>query len=439
MNCMPRRARRPRALARAGLGLAMLLGACVATPPPPASPAPNPTAPTATPTSVLANSTPMPATSDVQVRTLRLWLPPQFAPDESTAGGRVLLAQLAAFERAQGWRVEVRVKKLAGQGGLLDALHTSLKAAPSVSPDLIALDAAMLASEAANESPQPLAQIAAGDLADYYKFTLDTARHGGTLRALPFAVDVLGLVYSTNAFPAAPQTWAELKPTNGNAALPLNDPTGLLTLQQYTALGGQLTDANGRISLDRQRLAQALADFQGLQSGGVLPIESIVAVSADATWATYRENRASTAVAFLSAYLADRKRVTATSFGAIPSHDGTRSTFARQWSYALITADPTRQAMALELMRWLTKPENLGAWSLAASIAPARAQALAAWSDPGLAATVDGALNSAQPEPAPASLAILGPVLNAAVQSVLNGQATADQAASTAAAAVAGR
>lgn len=427
-------------LRRAGLlTLALALAACAVTPTPAPSPSPNPAGPTATPTSVLANSTPMPATPDVQVKTLRLWMPPQFAADEGTAGGRILLAQLAAFEQAQGWRVEVRVKKLAGQGGLLDALHTSLKVAPAVSPDVIALDANMLATESANQTLQPLSQIADTEVADYYPFTLGTARRADGLEALPFVVDVLGLAYSTNAFPSAPQTWADLKPANGSAALPLNDTTALLTLQQYLALGGQLTDSNGQYALDRQRLAQVLADYQALQSAGVLPIESIVAVNADATWTTFRENRASTAVAFLSAYLADRKKVTATGFGAIPTHTGAQATLARQWNYALVATDPTRQGMALALMRWLTKPENLGAWSLAASTAPARAKALAAWSDPSLAAIVDSALKTAQPEPLPAVLSVLGPALNAAAQSVLNGQASADQAASTAAAAVTGR
>lgn len=420
------------------LSFVILLSACVS-PTATVTPSLAPVGITPTPTSVLANSTSVPTTPEPTTQMLRLWLPPQFAPDENTPGGQVLLAQLAAFEKTSGWQVEVRVKKTVGQGGLLDALHTALQVAPSTSPDVIALDSLMLASETTTGSLQPLTQFSQGDLVDFYSFALQSVRFDNTLMALPFAADVLGFAYSTNPYPFAPQTWADLKPENGVAALPLNDTTGLVTVQQYLALGGELSDSTGQITLDKIILTQVLTDYQTLQAVGLLPLESINAASAEVSWMAYRESRAAVAVTFFGSYLVDRHRVAATAIAPIPTRTGATLTLARQWNYALVTTDPARQAIALDLMRWLTAPDNLGPWTLAAAVLPPRAQALNAWSEPGLAAVADSLLSIAQPEPSSTLLAKIGPAINTAVQSVLSGQATPEQAANTAAATVAGR
>src|SRR5690349_8300572 len=67
---------------------------------------------------------------------LRLWLPPEFTPDVNTPGGRVLAAQLQAFELAHpGLAVEVRTKAAGGVGGLLNSLVTAANVAPSGLPD----------------------------------------------------------------------------------------------------------------------------------------------------------------------------------------------------------------------------------------------------------------------------------------------------------------
>jgi ABC-type glycerol-3-phosphate transport system substrate-binding protein len=420
------------------LAFVILLTACIAAPPTVAPTVAVPRAGTPTPTSVLENSTPQPAvTPSGTEQVLRLWLPPQFSPTEDTPGAEAMQAQIDAFEESTGWQVEVRIKKLIGQGSLLDHLRTSLQIAPSVSPDVIALDSAMLVSGI--NYIQPLSQIADDELTDYYSFALQGARIGETLVALPFAADAFGFAYSTSAYGVPPRAWTDMLVENGPVWLPLSDPSALVTLQQYVAMGGALTDETGQPTLNATLLAQVLADYQTMQIDGLLPAESFGAPSIESTWITYRESRATAAAALFSDYLMDRRRVGSTSFTFIPSHTGTSLTFTRQWNYALVTTDPTRQTAALELMRWLTAPDNAGAWSMAANALPTRSQALAAWNDPSLAAMADRLLNAAQPEPPPAILAVVGPPITAAIQSVLNGQASPEAAATTAANAVAGR
>ena len=49
------------------------------------------------------------------------------------------------------------------------------------------------------------------------------------------------------------------------------------------------------------------------------------------------------------------------------------------WAWAISAGDPTRQAVAADLLRWLAAGPNMGDWSLAASRLPARSSAFEQW------------------------------------------------------------
>ncbi len=416
--------------------LEMALTACVAAPAPTLMPSATPTGALA-PAATDSPATPAPTAASPQ--TLRLWLPPQFAPDPSTPGGKALLSQLDEFEKQHaGVQVEVRVKKTTGQGGLLNSLQAAMQVAPGAAPDVIALSNPMLLSAASLAQPLDGA-LTDADLADFYPFALQSARVESHWLALPFAADVIGLAYSTSAYAAPPVAWRDMPETGGPLWLPLADPAARVTLQQYVALGGALTDEAGNPVIDATLLATVLAQYQSLQTAGLLPEASATVDDPAKTWAAYRENRAAAAAASLSDFLADRQRVVSTGFAPLPTPNGARVALASQWNYVLITSDPARQAVAFELMKWLTAPENLGPWALASAVLPARPQALARWPNTGLRAIAADMLSVAQPEPSATLLAAIGPPVAAAVQAVLSGQSTPLTAANTAAATVAGK
>jgi len=431
-------------LGKLGLGLLgfSLLVSCVAQPGPvPTTPPPiaTPAEPTSTPgvqpdQTLLPQSTTSPAT-----QTLRLWFPPQLAPTGEDPAGQRLRAQLQAFEDSHpGWRIEVRVKKMAGQGGLLNALQTTLQSAPAMSPDVVVTDGLLLASAA--PFLQPLtAYFGEDELSDFYPFALQAARIDNQLLGLPFAADAFGLAYSNSVYVTPPLAWVDINTGAGPLWLPLNDPTALITLQQYVALGGLLTDETGNPAIDSTLLTQVLAYYQFLQVNNLISTGSLGAASPAETWVAYRENRATSAATLTSTYFAERDRVAATGFTLLPTREGNRLTFASQWNYALVSTDATRQGIALELMRWLTAPENLGEWTLAAQQLPTRGKALAQWPNPDLRAIAGEAVTAAQPIPVPSLLNVLGPPITTAVQSVLAGQASPEAAANAAAQAIAGK
>jgi len=388
-------------------------------------------APSATPTgaaAALGTAAPQPLTTAAAAtgQTVRLWLPPQFAPSAETAHGKILSAQIAEFESSQKWKVETRIKKANGQGGLIHALQASLAAAPGVAPDVIALDSQMLIT--VTPSLQP---ITLNDASDFYPFALQAVRVKDQIVAMPFAADTIGFVYNTNANTKPPTTWSEFKRENGPLWLPLGDAGAMITLQQYAALGGTMIDANGKPYFDAALLADVLSNYQTMQSNGLLANGSIKALDASETWTAYREGRARLAAVTLSQYLAERARVAATTFTVMPTRNGNRLAFATQWSYAIITTDPTRRAAALELIRFLTTPDRLGAWTFAANVLPTRKGAFNAWQEGAIKNIVSESL--AIVVPTPSTMNALSQPVASAVIAVMNGQVSPEAAAASAA------
>jgi ABC-type glycerol-3-phosphate transport system substrate-binding protein len=110
----------------------------------------------------------------------------------------------------------------------------------------------------------------------------------------------------------------------------------------------------------------------------------------------------------------------------------------RTWNLALVARDPRRQALAIELIKYLSRADNAAAWTQAAHILPASAAALTLWGpDEEYAAFVRGELNRAVPPPSPAALDAVSPAFLSAIREVLIGRATPETAAQAAVEAVA--
>ena len=415
------------------LMLANLIAACSSTPTP-VNPTPlAPTPPPSPSASVLASPTP----ADTSVSALRVWLPPQFAPDEITPGGQVLAEQLAQFEQAHpGLTVEVRLKSLAGPGSLLASLSTAYNVAPAVLPDVIALNRDDLNAAASAGLVVPLDNfIAPGSLADYYPFAQTLSQSQGQLVGLPFAADARVLVYKTDTYPAPPQMWTAI--TTGTLVIPGGEPSGLTLVSEYLARGGPLADPSGKTILDTELLTEALTDFQNAQKSSVLPLSTLAYSDTAATWQVFRERRATLAVTSAQNFLAESNRAVSSAAAAlVPTNSGVPFALADGWSWALVNTVTPHHTLSMELIQWLSAPAQLSAWTLAAHLLPARSTALDGWGNHPLAPFASDVLSHAQLPPPADVLALIGPPLQRALDEVLTGRATPFTAANSAAQAV---
>jgi len=421
---------RPLALGLLGLWLV----ACTAAPTagPLAVQSATPPGQTPAPTAA-ATAAPSATASPSAVTTLSVWLPPDFSPTDATLPGSTVLAdQLAQFERANpNVVVQTRVKAESGTGGLLHSLTTAYNVAPSVLPNIIALNRDDLGAAAQAGLVIPLDKYYPADsLADVYPFAQVLSRgNQGQLIGVPFATDVQVLAYLSYVYTTSPLTWTTV--TTGTFIFPAADPAALTLLNEYLALGGSVTDSTGKPTLQPDILAAALTFFRSAREADLLPMSTMAYADSTATWQAFRLGRATLAVTSAHLYLIEPNPPPA-AVTLLPAPGGKPLTLAQPWSWAIVNTQPEHEAAAAALVTWLTDPQHLADWTQAAGLLPVRTTVLARWPASPRTAFADQVLAQAQLPPPAQVVSVIGPVLQQALADVLNDRATPVSAAAVA-------
>jgi ABC-type glycerol-3-phosphate transport system substrate-binding protein len=344
---------------------------------------------------------------------------------------------LAGFEEAHpGINILVRTKDANGPSGLLDSLAAASIAAPAALPDVISLDPVSLQAATINGLIVPLDGLVPEPASpEWYEHALGTARVDGDLFGLPFAAEAEVLGYDLTRYPRPPLSWAEILAGPAPFVFPAGDPSALFTLAEYVSLGAPLSDENGRPALDPQALAEVLTFYSSSRAAGVIPLSVRQFTTDDDTWGALQGGRAASATASLSHFLGQFNAEIQAAL-PLPTKGGAGVCFAQTWSWAIVTQDPELRSISAELVGWLEEPSFLGSWTSALGMLPPNRSTLDEWPG-GLQRTIATRIVSvSRPVPPDEILATFGPPLQAAVDSVLNGGATPEQAAQAAAQAV---
>lgn len=410
------------------LGFLLMLPACLPTPTPTVSPAPDVAIETKTEAessgSVTQTSTPL-----SKVVELNLWVTPRFAPDPSTPGGRLMAERLAEFEaNYSNIDVSVRTKSAQGPGSILSALSTAAQIGPHALPDLVTLDPEGLQQAASFELIQPI-DVPFNELVegDWYPFAAQAAQIQNENFGLPFASDSSLFGYRTGLYPSPPESWADLLESTSSFLFAAGDPQAEFTIAQYLALGGEFTDTDGNPVFDPATLSEVLSFYNASEFAGRLPLYALQYSSAEETWKALQEKRSASAESPLNSFLAQADRETETA-GPIPTRDGAGIALTETWSLAVASDDPLRMQAVNALLKWLLDPEFLGPWTHALGMIPASPEALEAWPEAD-AGIIRSMVSIAIPIPSDDVIALFGPTIQRAVEDVLGGTATPEEAA----------
>ena len=103
---------------------------------------------------------------------------------------------------------------------------------------------------------------------------------------------------------------------------------------------------------------------------------------------------------------------------------------SKGWALAIVTEDPARQAVATQFIEWLLEPENNADWNLAAGHLPTRQAAFdhLGTADPYFP-FVRQQLENVYPRPTAPAYEKIGRALQKAIQDVLEGKASPQEAA----------
>jgi ABC-type glycerol-3-phosphate transport system substrate-binding protein len=363
-------------------------------------------------------------------RNLTIWLTPTFAPDPSTPAGILLEERLIAFQQTNpGISVVIRLKEEQGPGSLLETLLAAHNVAPSVLPDVIAIDPIALNSAALKGLLIPLdGLVAQPNSPEWYDHAISTTYDLGSFFGLPFASDAEVLAYKMDRYPEAPSSWSDLLTSSATFIFPAGDPNAAFTLFQYTALDGPLYDDSGMPTLDPILLNDLFTFYHSAHVSGVLPTSIFQYLSPADTWDSLKSDQVSSAVAPLSSFITEGNP---DAIAAVPLPARTQPGIspAENWSWAIVTPDPVRQRLAAELITWLTEPEFLGPWTYALGMLPPTTSSLALWPEGAEAALVSSLVTIALPRPTAEELATFGPILHTAVEAVFLGGVTPTEAA----------
>lgn len=412
------------------IGLITGLSACGTNPITATPIAPTPTL--AVPLSASPTPTATPA-ADAPI-TLTVWLPAAF---DENPGREMLSQQLATFAAsADGAPNRVLIKNDHGPGGLLDLLRSASPVAPGILPDVIALDTTDLEAAASTGLIQPIDPLLPTDLRDdLFPFARDLGTLNGKLYGLIVSADLEHLAINTKIIATAPAQWAEILTATRPLVyvLPLHDSASGVSdavLAHYFAFGGKVIDADGKPALDQAALGRLLDLYQQAQHKSILPADVLDLNSPTEVWDTFRSSGAAMGNVQASYYLSVAQSLPSIQFALLPALDQPVPPIARGWALALVTRDPHRQAIAMRLMQHLLSPANNGAWTQAAATLPGRVSSLTQWDqgDP-YTGFIRDQLTRAQAAPSTAITNVVGPALRKAIDDVLLGRATPEEAA----------
>lgn len=417
--------------ARSLLLLAALLSACA----PGGLQAAPATTPAGTPFST--GTAPAAPASSGAARSLTLWLPPDLSPDGAGEAAVLIAARLRAFTDAHpGLRLHVRIKGRSGPAGMIEALAAAYQAAPSVLPDLAALEASELAAAAASGMITPWDDI--GSVSESWGLApaiLSSARINGKQTGLPFAAQADLFAYRTPAYSDAPRTWTDLLTGTSAFLLPLGDSAARFTLGQYLAAGGTLRDAGGAPALDRSALQEVLSFYTAARAAGLLPLTSRQHDDSSTTGEALLNGKIDAGLIGFAPFAAQAPD-DLIPVGPWPTGDGQGACLLSVWTWAALARPTGTEPLVTELARWLADPEFSGPWTRALGWIPAGASALTTWPDDDLASLAGLLASRCAPLPTPEDLALFGPVLRQATEAALTGELSPEAAAARAALAI---
>ncbi|UCH60804.1 MAG: extracellular solute-binding protein [Anaerolineales bacterium] len=386
-------------------------------------------APTATSTSP---SAPQITNTPAGPKILKIWLPPQFDPELDEPASQILKARLEEFNaRRPDVRVEVRIKALDGAGGLLDSLTTANSAAPLALPDLVALPRPIMETAALKGLLRSFDEVTGPiEQSDWYEFARELGRLQDSTFGLPFAGDVLILVYRSTVITEPPTDLNALLQMNGPLAFPAADPQSLTTLALYQSSGGAIQDEEGRPTLQVAPLTEVFTFYNQAATSALAPFWLTQYQSDGQAWEAFLNNQAEMVITWTSRYLNNIQADFAAT--PLPTTSGNSYTLATGWVWALATTNPDHYVLSSQLAEFLSESNFQARWTTALGYLPTRESAMNAWGSTTLRSFSAPVVESARLVPSEDLLTIIGPPLQQAAVQVLKLEAEPDGAAQTA-------
>ncbi|MCJ7715342.1 MAG: extracellular solute-binding protein [Anaerolineales bacterium] len=382
--------------------------------------------PTEIPNESLNSPTPQPSATPnipvLQSKTLIIWVPPQFDPADGSTASNLFLSRLDEFlTRRPQTDIQVRVKDLSGEYGLLEMLRSTRSAAPIIMPNLIALPRPLMEQALEEGLILPLDEITeVMDENDWFDYSQELARVGDQIAGIPFAGDVMVLAYKDDTGDTPPPDWDAVLAIQKALAFPASDPQSLVTMALYQSLGGEFINADGENYIDEDLFLEVLSYYQQSQAANVMPYWITQFETDQQVWQSYQERQSTLAITWSSIYMDSDSPNTA--LAALPTKDSKAFTYADGWVWCVIPSNAETEQITVELAEYITSETYLSTWSFEGGYIPTRPSGMDSWSEITFFPNLQQLLPSAVLIPNIDLVDELGPEIRDAVVAVLKDQ-----------------
>jgi ABC-type glycerol-3-phosphate transport system substrate-binding protein len=258
------------------------------------------------------------------------------------------------------------------------------------------------------------------------------------LVGVPLSLEMQHAVYNTRIYTDTPRLWTDVFTVGAKYIFPAKGINGLVndaTLSQYFSAGGTFHNDEGALEIDDQVLRDVLTIYrQGLDNEVIDP-GILDAATTEELWPTYLEAKAGMTQISIRQYLTDRESLNNSAFATLPVQNerDVPVSITHGWALVLITDDIDRQRAALRLIEWFLSTRNNATWNNLNKSIPTTDTAFQqlAGDDPYWAFLTEQ-LNLAQPQPGFSGYDQLGRILQQAVEQVIRGEASPEEATATA-------
>jgi len=303
----------------------------------------------------------------------------------------------------------------------LDALRTTHAAAPSISPDVVALSREHLLQAAQDEvvfGNEGLKTVM-GDL-DWYNFGREAGMVQGEVMAVPFKGVPMGLVYNSVIQLVPSNEWADTRLNYGHFGFAADDPRGTFLLMLYLSLGGQVQNEQGMTILQEEPLTAALQTLKdGLNTRHYSDL-AVTMQNSEQVWDAFSTGAIDTAFLPVDVVLKGRET---TPEAPDPAFTSPGMTLTDAWVWALGSQEPQRQELAVALIAHLSDTQFLAKWSEALKELPPRPSALGSWQETSLKPALEKMASGAILYPPDSVMNNIGPILRNATLLILRDNA----------------
>ncbi|MEI7989181.1 MAG: extracellular solute-binding protein [Chloroflexota bacterium] len=389
-----------------------------------------------TPTSLplpTTTSSPVPTVNITQAPVrpvaLRVWLPPEFNPEKNNEAGKMIRQRLDEFSQRRDVRIDIRIKALDdSEGGMVNTLITAGAAAPLALPDVALMTRPVLENAtsksliyAFDEYVSPLNDP------DWYDYARQLVTLQGNTFGIPFAADAQVMLYRSNLTSKPPRTWEAVLATKFPLLYPVGDPQALFTTTQILSSGGSLQDTDNHPAFDLTTLTKVFTFYEQAQKGQQMPFWITQYENDEQSYQAFLDNRSPLVITWVSRFLKEPPKDTAVSL--VPTESGSSYSLVTGWNWTLTSPDPTRRAMAAELVKFLTLKEFTTLWTEKAGYLPTQKSALIDWKNEEARLLADTIITAAHLPPSIEILNVISPILKDASIQVLKNQSNATKAA----------